>query len=136
MTTIESNFAYELDYAKEYQHLILTFEEEDRVELEFENRVPRCGEATGDVNEFFRICERIRYEIFNNGGGNNKEMECRLMESKMKSGFIPESLHPHVRMIIRFLRNRYNGDDLEEFQYEMVMAFSCELTRFALTQLD
>ncbi len=125
-----NTYAYDLDVAKEYQELILTEEEEDRVCQECDKRIPMFGPAEGDNNEFLRIAERIRYEIFNNGGGNDKTLECDYLREKMSS-FPPEMI-PHIKLLIQFLEDP--SDD--EYIYERAMALSCQLTRYVLTFLE
>lgn len=129
-------YAYTLPLVPHLQHLVLTEQELEQVETEWYQRIPFEGKATGDLNELFRIAERIRYELFNNGGGNDKNEEITFLHQQMKTGLIPKHLHDYIYTIVQFLENAANtiwtSDDT---QLEIAMAYSCELTRFALSIL-
>jgi hypothetical protein len=139
-----SEYAYILENAdakSKFQHLILTNEEEDRIAEEFDARIPMCGEASTPENEFFRISERVRYEIFNNGGGNDMTKECDFLKDQMMEKNIPKEMFSHVYNLISFLRMCYHNDfardsnDEYEYEWEKAMAFSCELSKYALSKL-
>lgn len=140
-----TSYIAELTYTPQFQYLVLTEEECDLIDQEWTNRVPTFGSADGDINELFRMVEKIRYELFNNGGCNDKTDEIHYLNS-MKYIF-PRMIHPHITYLIDFLEEKqcFNTDNNFDDSYntfnknkesDMAIAYSCELSRYVFSILE
>lgn len=117
----------------------LTEQEEDQLDDLFDKYVPLAGPAEPGNPEFLRMVLRVRYELYNNGGGNDKTEEIEYLTSRMKTGDIPKEMHSHVHFVLDFLRDQYEAyDSVHECneRYQRACSYSDELARLMISKFE
>lgn len=112
---------------------MLNDEEDTRFDELLDKYVPSWGPASPGNPETLRMISRIHYELYNNGGGNDKSKELEYINNMVKNNQIPNELHNHIQFISQFLDDKFNCYSRTEEDYDRACAYADDLCRFVMT---